>query len=198
MDHKTQSLSSLIGSRICHDLISPIGAIVNGLELLEMAGQAPGPELALIGDSAENAGARIRFFRIAFGVAGEEIMPEREILKILGDLQKGGRVRIDWEVSGDVARTEVRMAFLALQCLETALAYGGHITVVRAGAGWELCGCAERLQLDGELWSDLTRDMRRARITPALVQFALLPDTVREGGTCLQVETTETSVAIRF
>lgn len=57
-------LPALIGSRICHDLISPIGAINNGLELLNMAGTgaAPGPELELIGQSVESASARIRFF----------------------------------------------------------------------------------------------------------------------------------------
>ncbi len=57
---QSPDLAALIGSRICHDLISPIGAIGNGLELLSMAG-AGGPEVALISDSVSNANARIRF-----------------------------------------------------------------------------------------------------------------------------------------
>ncbi len=40
-------LIALVGSRICHDLVSPLGAIGNGVELLAMAGAMPGPELAL-------------------------------------------------------------------------------------------------------------------------------------------------------
>ena len=59
------NLAALIGSRICHDLISPIGAINNGLELLGMTGSSEGPELQLITDSVGSATARIRFFRIA-------------------------------------------------------------------------------------------------------------------------------------
>jgi histidine phosphotransferase ChpT len=62
-------LTSLIGSRICHDLISPLGAIGNGVELLAMSEVAKGPEMSLIAESVENANARIRFFRVAFGAA---------------------------------------------------------------------------------------------------------------------------------
>jgi len=62
-------LNDLIGSRICHDLISPLGAIGNGVELLTMSGTSTAPEISLIAESVENANARIRFFRIAFGAA---------------------------------------------------------------------------------------------------------------------------------
>jgi histidine phosphotransferase ChpT len=63
-------LAALIGSRICHDLISPIGAIGNGVELLLMEASGKGPELSLISESVAAANARIRFFRVAFGAAG--------------------------------------------------------------------------------------------------------------------------------
>ena len=63
-------LNALLGSRICHDLISPIGAIGNGVELLIMDGATKGPEIALIAESVANASARIRFFRIGFGASG--------------------------------------------------------------------------------------------------------------------------------
>jgi histidine phosphotransferase ChpT len=69
MSLSPRDLTSLIGSRICHDLISPLGAIGNGVELLAMSGTAPGPEMDLISQSVENANARIRFFRVAFGAA---------------------------------------------------------------------------------------------------------------------------------
>ena len=64
-----QDLSALLGSRICHDLISPLGAIANGVELLQMSGAAASPEVALIAESVANANARIRFFRVAYGIA---------------------------------------------------------------------------------------------------------------------------------
>jgi histidine phosphotransferase ChpT len=70
-------LCALIGSRLCHDLVSPVGAIGNGVELLSMEGAgAPMPagaaELSLVRESVENAQARLRFFRIAFGDAAPD------------------------------------------------------------------------------------------------------------------------------
>ncbi len=65
-------LAALLCSRVCHDLISPVGAIVNGLEVLD---DDPKPEdrefaLALIRKSATTASARLQFCRLAFGAAG--------------------------------------------------------------------------------------------------------------------------------
>src|SRR5437868_14170938 len=65
-------LAALLCSRVCHDLISPVGAIVNGLEVLD---DNPKPEdrnfaLELIKKSAKTASARLQFCRLAFGAAG--------------------------------------------------------------------------------------------------------------------------------
>jgi histidine phosphotransferase ChpT len=65
-------LAALLCSRICHDLISPAGAIVNGLEVLEESDDAETKTFAmdLIKKSARTASARLQFCRIAFGAAG--------------------------------------------------------------------------------------------------------------------------------
>ena len=68
----TLELAALLCSRVCHDLISPVGAIVNGLEVLD---DNPKPEdrdfaLELIRKSAKTASARLQFCRLAFGAAG--------------------------------------------------------------------------------------------------------------------------------
>lgn len=65
-------LSALLCSRVCHDVISPVGAIVNGLEVLEDEDDASMREFALdlIAKSAKSASARLQFARIAFGAAG--------------------------------------------------------------------------------------------------------------------------------
>ncbi|MEO1745897.1 MAG: histidine phosphotransferase family protein [Pseudomonadota bacterium] len=62
-------LAALLCSRVCHDVISPVGAINNGLELLEEGG-ADEDAMDLIKTSAANASARLQFARIAFGAAG--------------------------------------------------------------------------------------------------------------------------------
>ncbi|KMO43764.1 histidine phosphotransferase [Methylobacterium tarhaniae] len=65
-------LSALLCSRVCHDVISPVGAIVNGLEVLEDEDSAEMRDFALdlIRKSARQASARLQFARIAFGAAG--------------------------------------------------------------------------------------------------------------------------------
>src|SRR5947209_14169827 len=66
-------LAALLCSRVCHDLISPTGAIVNGLEVLEENGNDEETKtfaLDLIKKSARTASARLQFCRLAFGAAG--------------------------------------------------------------------------------------------------------------------------------
>jgi histidine phosphotransferase ChpT len=65
-------LAALLCSRVCHDLISPVGAIVNGLEVLEEEKDESTKEFALdlIKKSARTASAKLQFCRIAFGAAG--------------------------------------------------------------------------------------------------------------------------------
>src|ERR687890_461021 len=65
-------LAALIASRVCHDLISPVGAIVNGLEVLEEERDESMREFAmdLVQKSARQASAKLQFSRLAFGASG--------------------------------------------------------------------------------------------------------------------------------
>jgi histidine phosphotransferase ChpT len=65
-------LAALLCSRVCHDVISPVGAIINGLEVLdeEKDEEMRGYAMDLIKTSAEQASARLQFCRLAFGAAG--------------------------------------------------------------------------------------------------------------------------------
>jgi histidine phosphotransferase ChpT len=197
--HDQTSLSSLIGSRICHDLISPVGAVANGLELLSLAGDhGTGPELALIGDSISNAGAKIRFFRIAYGLAGDEEVAEQDVTRILTELNKGARVQMQWTAPGPIRRAELRLAFLALQCGETALAFGGKAQMSRIGETWQMRAEGQRLRWEPDLWEELERGARASGITPATVQFALLPILAAEEGRKLRVTHHATAVTLEF
>jgi len=173
MSAPAPDLNALLGSRICHDLISPLGAISNGLELLAMAGVAPGPEMNLISESVENANARIRFFRVAFGAAsvGQEI-GRAEIVSILGPLSSG-KLKIDWQIETHPLRAEVKLAFLLIQCLETAMPWGGTITVSRDDGAWQISGAAERVKPLPELWPVATRRGTFADIAASQVHFPL-------------------------
>lgn len=192
------NLAALIGSRICHDLISPVGAINNGLELLGMSGAVAGPELELISDSVLNANARIRFFRVAFGAAGDQQMGRAEVVSILEDISKAGRMKFQWTPTEGCSRSEVRMAFLAALCLESALPYGGVINVLNAGGNWTVVGEGRKVNIEDDLWGNLDGSSDEAKITPALVQFAMLPEAAKEAERKISYDATLEKVTIQF
>lgn len=192
-------LAALIGSRICHDLISPIGAIGNGVELMLMEAATKGPELALISESVANASARIRYFRVAFGAAGGDTRIGRpEVLSILSEITKGSRMQIGWTGPADLARREVKIAFLLIQCLETAMPWGGQITVLVDGQRWTVTGTAPRLRVDAALWDVLSAPGPLPDITPALVHFALVSPELRAQNRRLTVEIDATEIRLEF
>lgn len=176
-------LCALIGSRICHDLVSPVGAIGNGVELLALAGEGAetAPEIALISESVENAQARLRFYRVAFGQAGEDQMVGRaEILGILTELYKAGRLKVHWSVGDEAPRAEIKLACLLLMCLESAMPYGGQVHISRAGPAWHLRGEAEKLRPDPMLWEALGGGTAPTPLRPSQVHFALVPPLLRQ------------------
>lgn len=192
-------LAALVGSRICHDLISPIGAIGNGVELLTMTNGQPGEEMALISESVDSANARIRFFRIAFGAASpDQLIGEGEIKTILAAVTKGGRLRYHWHPAGDHPRQMVRCAFLMMLCCETALPLGGDIHIRQLGTMWDFTAQSERIKLDSALWDSLTDCDDTTQHGAAHVQFALLPVALDDCDRAAHFEFTETQIKGRF
>ena len=192
-------LTALLGSRICHDLISPIGAISNGLELLIMDGSQGGPEMVLISESVANANARIRFFRVAFGLAQtDQRIARSEVKSILSDVTRGGRLQIEWTSDADLARAEVKLAFLLIQCLENAMAYGGRVVVTGIDGRWQIVGQAEKLRIDTDLWEVLANPDANPPITPALVQFPLAAEELRTRGFRLKTTLNQRDIQLEF
>jgi histidine phosphotransferase ChpT len=193
-------LTALLGSRICHDLISPIGAIGNGVELLMLDGMGSSPELALIVDSVANANARIRFFRVAFGSPGssEQRISRSEVTAILTDLTRGGRLTLNWQSPDDLSRREVKLAFLAQQCLESAMPHGGTLDIQRGDTRWTLRAEAARLRIDSALWEYLSNPAAQADIGPGQVQFALLRDEIARQHRRLTVEISDDVIRLSY
>ena len=94
--------TALMVSRVCHDLVGPLGAVVNGLEVLEDERDAVMREdaIKLVTSSANQALARIQFMRIAFGAAGSAgaELDLGEIGRLIEGLLEGGKVRLEWNV----------------------------------------------------------------------------------------------------
>jgi histidine phosphotransferase ChpT len=192
-------IAALVGSRICHDLISPLGAIGNGVELMSLTDGNTDQEMALITESVENANARIRFFRISYGAASTDQMISRtEVMSVLSATARGGRFTYFWQVEDDQPRRDVRIAFLLLQCLETAFPAGGDISVTQKGGNWEVSGTATRINFDETLWDTLHSTRPKFDHTAAQVQFALLPMVISEARRKLEITATPTHVTATF
>jgi len=134
LDMNDLDFAALLVSRVCHDLVSPVGAVVNGLEVLEdetdLAMRADA--LKLIAVSAEQAAARLQFARIAFGAAGSAgaELDLSEIGRIMAGLLKGGKVELLWQAHAanwpkDWAKLLMNAVLSAADCLPR----GGRVTV---------------------------------------------------------------------
>ncbi len=97
-------LAELLCSRLCHDLVSPVGAVNNGVELIrELDPSSADEAMDLIAESGELAARRLRVFRMAFGRAGTEAISTNSVARDLcADFLRGSRVELDWATpSGD-------------------------------------------------------------------------------------------------
>ncbi len=125
------TLLELLSSRICHDLVSPVGAINNGIEFMEDAGddaESIKQASELISHSANSAAARLQVFRIAYGGGGRDgnIKPE-DIQKAFGALIRiDGKIRQSWDPFGPLGIDAKERGFakilmcglvLAMECL---------------------------------------------------------------------------------
>jgi histidine phosphotransferase ChpT len=197
--HEKPDLAALVGSRICHDLISPIGAIGNGVELMLMEGGEKGPEMALVTESVAHATARIRFFRVAFGASGaDQRMGRNEVTSILSDMTHGGRLVIDWTSPADLPRRDIKLVFLLILCAETAMPYGGRLTIERSESRWTLIGQSSKLKVAVALWECLINPAAAPEVAPSQVQFLLVPDEFTRQHRRLTAEIGETEIRLSF
>jgi len=198
MGQHIDNLAALIGSRICHDLISPIGAVTNGLELMSMAGDT-GPELDLVNQSAANANARIRLFRVAFGQAtADQLTSGRELATILRDVYGQSRLEVEWPSPPDLPRHDAQMLMLGLLCCEEALPQGGTIKIIETPKGWSLTATGARVAPDAKLWENVQRPYPDYDLEPAQVQFALLPQLLAQRGKTCRCQLGESEVRLTF
>jgi len=91
----------LLSSRICHDLVSPVGAINNGIELMtELGDDAGGDAVDLISSSVEQAAIRLKCFRLAYGAAGSQGgVGFKDVHEIFNQWVSGCRSELVWDLN---------------------------------------------------------------------------------------------------
>ena len=128
-------LASLLCSRLCHDLLSPVGALSNGIELLR---DERDPEMRqrcmeLLEQSARISADKLKFFRLAFGAAGgfgESVPVEepRELVRAL--VANSGRIALEWAVSEEQLPKAAVKVLLNLAAIGIdALPRGGQLDI---------------------------------------------------------------------
>lgn len=199
MYSKDPDIASLISSRICHDLVSPLGAISNGLELLELAGVPTGPEYGLLNDSVANATARINFFRYAFGAGGDgSALSDTKVRATLDGFYAGSRVAVHWSSPRDLPRREAKLALLIIQCLETFLPVGGRITASGTDGQWHFTAEDARLRLDPDNLAHLLDQRLRGDLKPSEIQFELARHMLRNDGITPDCRETEGEFTLSY
>ncbi len=133
-------LAALLCSKVCHDVISPVGAIANGLEVLEDEQDAEMRDIAfdLVRRSSRQASAKLQFCRIAFGAAGSAGSSidtgdaEDVAKKFIGE----DKVTLEWEVPREIRpKNQVKLMLNLVMLAISSIPRGGKITMGVADGG---------------------------------------------------------------
>lgn len=201
MTTSTLDFASLLCSRLCHDLLSPVGALNNGLELLadehdpEMRARC----LDLLNESARASANKLKFFRLAFGSAGgfgEQVDAREAKTAIEGMFSEGGRIEIGWMVEPTTLGKSALKVLLNLSLIAgDALVRGGRLDIgaEKTANGTEMVVRAEgpRLVLDPELRQALEGRTTEKDVTPRAAAAYLASRLVAQANGSVRVSAPE-------
>ncbi|MGZ8311845.1 MAG: histidine phosphotransferase family protein [Allosphingosinicella sp.] len=194
---KSHEFASLLCSRLCHDLLSPVGALNNGIELLadehdpEMRARC----LDLLGESARASANKLKFFRLAFGAAGgfgDHVDTREARAAIEGLFGADGRIQLGWMVDEPmISKAALKVLLNIVLIAGDALVRGGRLDVgaEKAGSSLEIVVRAEgsRIVLDPELKNVLIGQTSEDEVAPRAAAAWLIHCLVTEGNGQIQV-----------
>jgi histidine phosphotransferase ChpT len=193
MPDNSVEFASLLCSRLCHDLLSPVGAMNNGLELLadedDPAMRARCMDLLI--DSARASAERLKFYRLAFGAAGgfaDEIAATEVKSAVEGVVSGNGKVQLGWMVaspalSKPAAKILLNLAMIALD----ALVRGGRLDIGAEAGEVVIRAEGARLVFDAEIRAVLAGEAGEAAVTSRTSPAWLVRHLVVEGGGRIKV-----------
>ena len=189
--------ASLLCSRLCHDLLSPVGALNNGLELLtdETDPEMRARVFQLLSESARASANKLKFFRLAFGGAGgfgEQVDSREAKSAIEGLLVDNTRTKFHWWVEADtLPKTALKVMLNLTLIASDALVRGGTLDV----GGEENNGHLEivvkiegpRIILDQELRTTLTHGEAGDGVTARAAAAYMVHTLVAQAGGTVQI-----------
>jgi histidine phosphotransferase ChpT len=203
---KSHEFASLLCSRLCHDLLSPVGALNNGIELLadehdpEMRARC----LDLLGESARASANKLKFFRLAFGAAGgfADDVDTREARAAIEGLFGGdGRIQLGWMVDQpSMSKSALKVLLNLVLIAGDALVRGGRLDVgaEQHESGIDIVVRAQgpRIVLDPELKGVLLGEAGDEEIAPRAAAAWLVHSLVEECGGRIQISDDEDAMLL--
>ncbi|WP_373506274.1 histidine phosphotransferase ChpT [Aestuariivirga sp.] len=184
-------LAALLCSRVCHDVISPVGAIANGLELIddpEMDEETKETALDMVRSSARTASAKLKFCRIAFGAAGSagaliDMGEAGEIAKAFVGEEK---VKLDWQAPRENRpKQQVKLVLNMLLMAMAGIPRGGVVTVSAEGDSFSARAAGDRAKVPEAIAQVVEGTIELTTLDARLVQPYYAKQLARSAGLML-------------
>jgi len=199
-------LAALLCSRLCHDMLSPVGALSNGLELMADEND---PEMRkrcieLLEQSAKISTDKLRFFRLAFGAAGGfgEAVPVEEAKEVISSLAtEAKRVKINWAISeNSLPKPAIKVLLNLSQIALDALVRGGTLDLgaERRDGNVEIVARAtgDRIAFDETIGAALQDEIDSSEITSRTAAAYMIALLAQELGGGLQYKLTDGALVL--
>lgn len=193
----------LLTARLCHDLVGPVGAASNGAELLRELGAEEADDVVdLIADSTTRAADRLRFYRVAYGLAEGVIATIDDVQGLATAMFSDQRFTLDWSAApsgaarlGDGAgKLLLNMLLLAGEAMGREGSLTVNIEVGEGGTNLDILARGEGAALDEDTSAGLGATASIGALTPRSVQGYFTARSAEFLGAALVVETTEQAV----
>lgn len=183
--------AAILCSRLCHDLVSPVGAINNGLEILHEEQEPSMKEavLDLIEKSTKQTSNKLQFFRLAFGAAGgfSASLDVRECEKAMSAFLEGSKVDLDWDVQvSSGPKSFVKVLLNLGLVVSEALIRGGHLKMSAWQEGGHMkmviSGQAGKVILQKAVEESLKGNLNEDEVDPRAAPAFLAHEVAKGGG----------------
>jgi histidine phosphotransferase ChpT len=168
------SLSALMASRICHDLVNPVGALASGLEVLGDPSMDEGMKeaaLDLIRSSAEKSVALLKYARLAYGASGGlgAELPFEEARHVLEAIFAWSKASLDWRIApGQAPKDEVKAVLVLGAAAADCVPRGGSVTIEGGRGAYKISVAGQRVIVQEDMLKALAGDVAdlKPKFTP--------------------------------
>lgn len=194
-------LAALLCSRVCHDVISPVGAVANGLEVLEDEDDEEMREIALdlVRKSARQASAKLQFCRLAYGASGSQgsNIDLGEAGDVAGMFVGEEKVKLDWRAPRENRpKLEVKLLLNMMLVAVGTIPRGGVVEVNADGASLSARARGDNARVNEKIVAVLDGSLPAEELDARLVQPYYMKRLAGEAGFDLVVELTDDGTMI--